>query len=1411
MSQLILHTLSGETEPLTDFDDFKRTLTVNGDYLITFTIDRTDKNAKQFDQLVNKNKLELDEDTFVIDGMERDPEGGIITKSMTARHEMFDRLYAKFVGETYTAQKSLQEWMGIITDGTGLDVQITGDFASEQFDNFGNAHALDMFKDVIDRFGVEYRVYGLRLVIAKQIGIQRDAQFRHGHNLKTFSDEFNTDNLVTQVTALGKNDDNGNPTVSVTVKSPNWDKFERIYAITVQDERYTQIDSLTAYAEAQFNEGTYSAKAEFIELVKNGLKLHDYDVGDSIWCIYDKGGMDLDLSVRIISQDDYPFDKSKSPVVTLGTEQANITTSFTAAVSETKDLVAQAKQQANVALVQANGKNKNFYSDTEPTSGMIAGDIWFEKINGQYLRKYHYDGTQWVLDVSEDANDAMNKAIDALTAANGKNTVYHQSAQPAAGNEDDIWFRENADGTITQFIYQSGQWVDPIDSGVKAAQDAADTAQAAASNAQASADTAATVASNALSVGSAAQTAADNAASAASDAQNAANAAQTAAESAMSQALAANDAALAAQTSADGKSTISYGSTAPSNPKNGDTWFKDNGNGTTTIQQYVNGSWMAPTDAATKSAQAAANAAQTAANNAASAASAAQTTANSASSAASAAQTTANGRNRILRQSTTPTGTFVTGDTWFDTANGNRVSVWTGSAWSLSQFGNAAVANLDAGAITTGTLAANRIAAGSIDVSKLVAGTLTSASGVFGTMDASVINAGTLNAARIGTGSIDATKIATGAITATNGIIASIDASKITVGTLSSDRIGAQSITANQIAIGDFTNLAVINEATGTNINNQWTTTAISSGWITVSDAHGNSFFMFCDQTPSIPFEPNDTLRFEFNAIATTASTVTFSTWVYPSVTGTGGNLSTSSSSFTIGTTESTFTGTVKVPNFSRTFQSFVLGLQGADPKANGIKVRSVKVYRMNAGNLIVDGAITASKIAASSIDASKIVAGTLTSASGVFGSVDASILTTGTLNAARIAAKSIDASKLVAGTLTSASGVFGTMDASVINAGTLNAARIGAGTIDASKLVAGTITAASGVISSIDAGKITTGTLDTNRIAAGSITANKLDVANLAAISANLGAVTAGTLTGVSINAATFTGGTYTGGKFTAYGVGYGNDNQTVTIGNTPAGTIAPINIVSQADSTNSLNIYASGIGFNKSSTGGDSFSNYLHSGFDKGDLSEENNVNIRTWQGFSISPSISGQKIQQFHPAFSVNARTGDLSVGGDIAGNNIHGDHIIVRNTNNRMVLQSGGEIYVADATNTSFVPIRASAFNVQSTVDSKQDIVPMTESALDILNATDVYNFHYIADVEAGRASEKYGVVIGYGYRTPTALLNYDKNAVDLYNANFINTKAIQELFQQHQQDAATIAQMQLAINNLQNRVQALEAA
>jgi hypothetical protein len=99
--------------------------------------------------------------------------------------------------------------------------------------------------------------------------------------------------------------------------------------------------------------------------------------------------------------------------------------------------------------------------------------------------------------------------------------------------------------------------------------------------------------------------------------------------------------------------------------------------------------------------------------------------------ASAAALTSANGKNKNYYQTTAPTGgIYIDGDLWFDTSTattttgGNKISKRSGGAWVATSFGAAAVTNLDAGSIVTGTLGAAVMSAITINASQINAGTL---------------------------------------------------------------------------------------------------------------------------------------------------------------------------------------------------------------------------------------------------------------------------------------------------------------------------------------------------------------------------------------------------------------------------------------------------------------------------------------------------------------------------------------------------------------------------------------------------------------------------------------------------------------------------------------------------------------
>jgi trimeric autotransporter adhesin len=246
----------------------------------------------------------------------------------------------------------------------------------------------------------------------------------------------------------------------------------------------------------------------------------------------------------------------------------------------------------------------------------------------------------------------------------------------------------------------------------------------------------------------------------------------------------------------------------------------------------LSSSYKAAKDAYNKAinAQALANAAKDAAAAADILARAAQTSANS-------AKTTADGKNTVFYATTAPaTAGRKINDIWFDTANGNSMYYFSGTAWTLRQFGtnalanlsitnalianaaidNAKIANLDAGKITTGIISADRIGAGTLTVGKLTEAALTeiqkpavnakavadaaanAAATAQVTADTAKTNAATAQSAA------DAAK-ATLAAWCYNNNLTYIDGGDIYTGTITAAQIAADAITADKIAAGAIT------------------------------------------------------------------------------------------------------------------------------------------------------------------------------------------------------------------------------------------------------------------------------------------------------------------------------------------------------------------------------------------------------------------------------------------------------------------------------------------------------------------------------------------------------------------------------------------------------------------------------
>ena len=575
---------------------------------------------------------------------------------------------------------------------------------------------------------------------------------------------------------------------------------------------------------------------------------------------------------------------------------------------------------------------------------------------------------------------------------------------------------------------------------------------------------------------------------------------------------------------------------------------------------------------------------------------------------AQATATTANGRVTISDSapvvgdgSGRPTGAL-----WYRRDGSGQVIgmwEWSGSAWATRPLASAAIADaaITDAKIATGAVLEAKIADAAVATAKLKDSAVTEtkianlAVGTAKIADAAIVEAkignlavstakianGAIVDAKIQNGTIQTASIADAAIT--DAKIANLNAGKIGAGYIDAARIAAKSLTAEKLVIA----------ATGNLIPNGSFTDGLA-GWDayapfaadTVPDGPDGGVTAIMRATPTTAdqslmstaypaypetsrtaYEPGTSFAFRLRARVVSGTAGSIRTRLgfhgigqnnqWPAVSGTQLNASSATPGQWV-TLEGVYTTPVGNPRDRMSVSIHTSGAVGTV-----FEVAEVTMRQMASAKLIVDGAITADKIAANAVTANEIAsnaittvklnANAVTTAKIAASAVTAAEIAAGAVVAGKIAANSVTATEILAGTITAneiASNAITTVKlnanavttakiaasavtAAEIAAGAVVAGKIAANSVTATEIVAGTITAASGIIAdaaigtaqiadaaitnakiaSLDAGKISAGTLDAARIAAKSLTAEKIAALTITANEIAANAVIARTI----------------------------------------------------------------------------------------------------------------------------------------------------------------------------------------------------------------------------------------------------------------------------------------------------------
>ncbi|EJS62947.1 phage minor structural protein [Bacillus wiedmannii] len=360
---LVVQGLNGQSEMLTDYKEVKRKRRVNGEHSLSFYLLNTPNVAHAYN-LVDKRAKIIDKtnDEYVALGINK---RGHFGKAITAPHIFFDDMM-DWQYNLYNGYANFKQCMDFIFNGSGWTYINQGAFATTRFENFGDDTRLSLLQKALNRYEAEMKIDNKvkTITFKNQIGVETEAQFRYGHNLKTFEEDTDMTNFATYIRGYGK-DSAGNEFM-VEYESPMASVYGRIHQKPIRDERFTTRETLLEACKKAINDIPDTRfKVSIANLIENGLSpLHKFDVGDYVYMFYEKA--DIKIKIRVIEIEDDPTDPTKSPIVELSTfKELKTMTAIQAQFQQTQKQVQQLLDDGgNLSLsLKRLYRNSNHFSD----------------------------------------------------------------------------------------------------------------------------------------------------------------------------------------------------------------------------------------------------------------------------------------------------------------------------------------------------------------------------------------------------------------------------------------------------------------------------------------------------------------------------------------------------------------------------------------------------------------------------------------------------------------------------------------------------------------------------------------------------------------------------------------------------------------------------------------------------------------------------------------------------------------------------------------------------------------------------------------------------------------------------------------------------------------------------------------
>lgn len=366
------------------------------------------------------------------------------TVEFDAIQEFFWDFSKTALHEQLNGSHEFEVYLNKLFDNSGYKFSIDVQVAAFEKENWGYKNKLDLFNDVIQQAGVEFEVHNEIVHITKQVGDDLTSFARKGINLSDLTEEMKISDFVTYGKGYGAfkdENDHDKGRLEVEYESELSKKYGRLELDPIVDERYKIADNLIAAIKEKVDASySISVTMNIHDLETAGYpKYQSPQIGD--WLLAIDEALNFKRRIRIIKLEE-DFDatgKRVGYVATCGDLSA--AEQYQNSQGDINNRIDDIANQVDDVATSADGKNSNYYGDTEP-SNPNEGDLWFDTSssdpNDWIIYQWHNGRWEKITpsqnEIADEVNDqlsgiqdAIDDARNAVDIANGKIDDFNNS------------------------------------------------------------------------------------------------------------------------------------------------------------------------------------------------------------------------------------------------------------------------------------------------------------------------------------------------------------------------------------------------------------------------------------------------------------------------------------------------------------------------------------------------------------------------------------------------------------------------------------------------------------------------------------------------------------------------------------------------------------------------------------------------------------------------------------------------------------------------------------------------------------------------------------------------------------------------------------------------------------------------